>query len=85
MEEASIAWVITGLRPATPDEMPILGPVPGLEGAFIATGHMRKGITLAAMTGEIIADTIVGNEPRLPVEPFSLTRFGGQADPWAEA
>ena len=63
MEEASISWVITGLRPATPDEIPILGPVPGLDGAFISAGHMRKGITLAAMSGEMIADSIVGNEP----------------------
>ncbi len=85
MEEASISWVITGLRPATPDEMPILGPVPGLEGAYIATGHMRKGITLAAMTGELIADSIVDNEPRLPIEPFSLTRFDDRPDPWADS
>ena len=83
MEEASISWVITGLRPATPDEIPILGPVPGLEGAFISAGHMRKGITLAAMTGELMADAIAGNEPRLPLEPFSLARFADCADPWA--
>ena len=83
MEEASISWVITGLRPATPDEIPILGPVPGLDGAFISAGHMRKGITLAAMSGELIADSIVGNEPRLPIEPFSLSRFADRPDPWA--
>ncbi len=83
MEEASISWVITGLRPATPDEIPILGPVPGLEGAFISAGHMRKGITLAAMTGELMADAIAGNEPRLPLDPFSLARFADCTDPWA--
>ena len=85
MEEASISWVITGLRPATPDEIPILGPVPGLDGAFISAGHMRKGITLAAMSGELIADSIVGNEPRLPIEPFSLSRFADRPDPWANS
>ena len=85
MEEASISWVITGLRPATPDEIPILGPVPGLDGAFISAGHMRKGITLAAMSGELIADSIVGNEPRLPIEPFSLSRFADLPDPWANS
>ena len=85
MEEASISWVITGLRPATPDEIPILGPVPGLDGAFISAGHMRKGITLAAMSGEMIADSIVGNEPRLPIEPFSLSRFADCPDPWANS
>ena len=85
MEESSISWVITGLRPATPDEIPILGPVPGLDGAFISAGHMRKGITLAAMSGEMIADSIVGNEPRLPIEPFSLSRFADCPDPWANS
>ena len=75
MEEASVESVVTGLRPATPDEMPILGPVPGLDGVFIAAGHKRKGITLAAITGELIADAVLGIEPRLPLEPFSLARF----------
>ena len=44
---------------------------------------MRKGITLAAMTGELMADAIAGNEPRLPLDPFSLARFADCADPWA--
>ena len=46
---------------------------------------MRKGITLAAMSGEMIADSIVGNEPRLPIEPFSLSRFADCPDPWANS
>ena len=85
MEEAHITWPITGLRPATPDEVPIIGPVPGLDGAYISAGHQRKGITMAAMTGEIIADLIAGNQPRLPAEPFSLARFDGIPDPWADS
>ena len=85
MEEAHITWPITGLRPATPDEVPIIGPVPGLHGAYISAGHQRKGITMAAMTGELIADLIAGNPTRLPVEPFSLARFDGIPDPWADS
>ena len=85
MEEAHITWPITGLRPATPDEVPIIGPVPDLEGVYISAGHQRKGITMAAMTGELIADLIAGNDTRLPVEPFSLARFNGISDPWADS
>lgn len=84
MEDAHITWPITGLRPATPDEVPIIGPVPGLDGAYISAGHQRKGITMAAMTGELIADLIAGNDTRLPVEPFSLSRFDGIPNPWAD-
>ena len=78
MEEAHIESVVTGLRPATPDEMPILGQVPTLEGAFVASGHKRKGITLAAITGELIADTVLGKKPRISLDPFSLSRFNKQ-------
>ncbi len=85
MEEAHITWPITGLRPATPDEVPIIGPVPGLDGAYISAGHQRKGITMAAMTGELIADLIAGNDTRISVEPFSLARFDGISDPWADS
>ena len=80
MQNATIKSDIIGLRPSTEDELPILGPVPGLEGIFIATGHRRKGITLAAITGELMAQLVSGEQPRIPLEPFSLTRFGAGQD-----
>jgi len=45
----------SGLRPASPDGLPLLGPVPDLDGLFLATGHEGDGIALAPMTGEIVA------------------------------
>ncbi|HMB03788.1 MAG TPA: glycine oxidase ThiO [Isosphaeraceae bacterium] len=59
------AWA--GLRPGTPDLLPYLGPVPGWEGLFAATGHGRKGIILAPITGELMARLILENDldPRL--------------------
>jgi glycine oxidase len=64
----------TGLRPATPDGQPVIGPanVPGL---LYATGHYRNGILLAPVTAAIIAASIDSGIPPVPLEPFSPQRF----------
>jgi len=49
-----------GLRPGTPDGLPIIGPEPRLPGLWYATGHGRNGILLAGITGELIAQGIAG-------------------------
>jgi glycine oxidase len=67
------AWA--GLRPGTPDHLPVLGPVPGLEGVTLATGHYRNGILLAPITGELIAQAALGQPTTLPLAPFSVERF----------
>ncbi len=56
-----------GLRPGSPDGLPYLGPVPGWEGLFAATGHGRKGIILAPITGELMARAVLDGviDPRL--------------------
>jgi glycine oxidase len=66
------AW--TGLRPGTPDAMPILGATT-IGGYFVATGHFRDGIMLAPITAALITDMVLGNEPRLDLSPFSPARF----------
>lgn len=64
-----------GLRPMSVDGMPIVGPLPGVEGVSIATGHGMLGLTLAPVTGEMIANQVLGRpEPRL--EGLSPARFG---------
>jgi hydrogen cyanide synthase HcnC len=65
-----------GLRPGTPDELPILGPVDGLDGYLNACGHFRTGILNAPLTGRIIAELAAGAPPGYPIEPFLLSRFG---------
>jgi glycine oxidase len=65
------AWA--GLRPATPDGLPILGDC-GIEGLFFATGHYRNGILLAPITARVLADRLTGVAVR-DLEPFSLSRF----------
>jgi hydrogen cyanide synthase HcnC len=65
----------SGLRPGTPDELPILGPVPGITGYLNACGHFRTGILNAPLTGRIIAALAAGDEPGYPIEPFLAARF----------
>ena len=58
--EASLTWTIAGLRPASADDLPIIGAVSGLDGLSIATGHYRSGIVLSPITGSLIAGQIAG-------------------------
>jgi glycine oxidase len=51
------AWA--GLRPATPDRLPLLGPLPGWENVTLATGHFRNGVLLAPFTGALIAEWVL--------------------------
>jgi glycine oxidase len=65
------AWA--GLRPGTPDEMPLLGAT-SLPGLFLATGHFRNGILLAPVTALALADDLSGGRAR-DLRPFSPARF----------
>lgn len=75
MADAPILDVWAGLRPGTPDNLPILGRDPALEGVVYATGHFRNGILLAPITGQLIADVLEGREPALSLEPYRADRF----------
>lgn len=63
-----------GLRPGTPDDLPVLGPDPDLPGLFFATGHYRNGILLAPATAQALARWMTGEAPR-GMEPFAPDRF----------
>jgi len=71
---AEILDTWSGLRPGTPDDLPILGPTE-IEGLLIATGHYRNGILLAAVTAKLIREWIASGRPSFPAEPFSPLRF----------
>jgi glycine oxidase len=74
LRDARLVEAAAGLRPGSPDELPILGFGP-LERLLLAAGHFRKGILLAPATARIVADMIVGAPPPLSLEPFRLERF----------
>src|SRR5437870_2023396 len=65
-----------GLRPATPDGLPILGRDPDVERLLYATGHGRNGILLAALTAEITADLLTSGVPDVDIAPLRVDRFG---------
>jgi len=60
----------TGVRAATPDKLPLIGPCPGLPHAFIAAGHEGLGITTSLGTARILTDHIVGKTPPIPLSPY---------------
>lgn len=66
------AWA--GLRPASPDGLPMLGAT-SLAGYYAATGHYRDGIMLAPITAEVMTGLIVGRESNFDLVPFSPSRF----------
>jgi glycine oxidase len=63
-----------GLRPGTPDALPILGATP-TPGYFVATGHFRNGFLLAPLTAQVMAAVIRGSEPSVDIARFSPSRF----------
>ena len=64
-----------GLRPCAPDGLPILGRVEGVENLVLATAHAMLGITLAPVTGEIVARLLGGERQLQDLAPFSPGRF----------
>jgi glycine oxidase len=64
----------SGLRPGTPDGLPFIGPVPGWENVFVATGHFRAGIQLSIGTAQAVAELFTGKPTCVPLEAFAVDR-----------
>jgi len=60
----------TGFRAATPDKLPLIGPCPGDERLFLATGHEGLGITTSLATGKLVAAQVMGRSWAIPAEPY---------------
>jgi D-amino-acid dehydrogenase len=65
-----------GLRPCSADGLPYVGRAAGWENVAIATGHAMLGVTLAPITGELVAQLLSGETPTLALEPLSPSRYG---------
>lgn len=74
LRDAKILEDWAGLRPGTPDALPILGAT-ATPGYYVATGHFRDGILLAPITAQIMAAAIEGGPPEYDLTPFSPARF----------
>ena len=66
-----------GMRSLSPDGLPFIGPVPGLEGLHVAAGHATLGITLAPLTGELVADLVLEGRRSGALTPFDPSRAIG--------
>lgn len=80
LEQVNVKRAWAGLRPGTPDELPILGPVEGVAGYYNACGHFRTGILNAPLTGVLLSELLSGAPLSFPLEPFLLSRFGAHRD-----
>lgn len=73
--EAEVLSSWWGLRPLTPDELPIVGAV--ADGLHVATGHGSEGVILGAGTAQLVAAQIAGDDPPFDAGPYEPTRFDG--------
>lgn len=67
----------TGFRSATPDKLPLIGPLPDDGTIFLATGHEGLGITTSLATAQLLSDLIGGKTTAIPIDPYlpSATRL----------
>jgi glycine oxidase len=75
LAEARILEAWAGLRPGTPDGLPILGATP-TPGYFVATGHFRDGILLAPVTARVVGLVVAGKKSEFDLSAFAAARFG---------
>ena len=73
--EMRSTWM--GFRPSMPDSLPVIGPSPRHPNVFYAFGHGHLGLTLAAVTGRMIADMVANSAP--PVDPSPTASRGSEA------
>ncbi len=72
---ATLLEVRVGLRPLAADGLPLLGPVPGYAGLWLATGHGPSGLTLGPLSGKLVAEAALGGEWASWLEAFRVDRF----------
>ena len=71
---AAVEKTWAGLRPGTSDGLPYLGPIPGWENTYVATGHFRSGIQLSPGSALIMANLLSGRPAPLPLNAFRADR-----------
>lgn len=74
LDDAELVTARAGLRPGTPDDLPLIGPGP-LDGLVVATGHYRNGILLTPITAEAVAAVVAGEPGPPELEPCDPRRF----------
>jgi D-amino-acid dehydrogenase len=74
-EKLDVKETWAGLRPTTPDGVPIIGLSPKHNNLIFATGHAMLGLSLGPGTGQVVAELVSGREPTLSLSPMRFDRF----------
>ncbi|OAT79358.1 NAD(P)/FAD-dependent oxidoreductase [Desulfotomaculum copahuensis] len=75
LKNARVVRQWAGVYDMSPDRQPVLGEVPELPGFYVAAGFSGHGFMIAPMTGQLMAECILGKPTSLPIDMFSLSRF----------
>ena len=87
LEHAPVTRFVNGPEAFTPDGNPLIGPVGGIDGLFVASAMNSAGVTLSGLAGRLIADAVTGAKRRLDPAPYAADRFGERAsdEAWLRA
>ena len=75
LAEQAIQREWMGYRPSTPDSLPVIGRSPSCKNVFYAFGHGHLGLTLAAVTAQLIAGLVKGDADPFDLSPYRIARF----------
>ncbi|HKY54411.1 MAG TPA: FAD-binding oxidoreductase, partial [Anaerolineales bacterium] len=75
LEEAKVIEIWRGLRPCTPDGLPIISRSQNFENLIIAAGHAMLGMSLGPITGKLVSQLVNGEKTEVDVFPFRMERF----------
>jgi len=75
LSEAEVEKCWVGFRPGSPDKLPIMGRLEPWKNGFIATAQYRAGLSLSPVTGRLMRQLILNENPEIPLDDFSSSRF----------
>jgi D-amino-acid dehydrogenase len=75
LDRGTVVEIRVGFRPASPDKVPLLGPVPDLQGLFVATGLGSSGLMMGPFAGSLVADLVLGKPVPFSMDPYDPLRF----------
>jgi glycine oxidase len=73
LNEQALVHHWSGLRPGSPDNIPVIGRVPGFDNLYANSGHFRYGVTMAPGSAMVLADLIEGAKPAIAPEPYAVS------------
>jgi glycine/D-amino acid oxidase-like deaminating enzyme len=79
LETAPIRRFVNGPESFTPDDVPLIGPVAGIDGLYVCTAMNSGGVTYSAAAGHMVADFVSASAPRFNTAAFVPARFGDKA------